>query len=84
MTTSTAAQAGGSPVGTGPATTRAARQGRLTVLRAARLFDGISSALIPDPVVVLEGSRICSVSSGTKAPDGAAVVDLAGATCCRA
>ena len=80
MTTSTAAQAGGSPVGTGPATTRAARQGRLTVLRAARLFDGISSALIPDPVVVLEGSRICSVSSGTKAPDGAAVVDLAGAT----
>jgi len=80
MTTSTAAQAGGSPAGTGSATRRAARQGRLTVLRAARLFDGISSALIPDPVVVLEGSRICSVSSGTKAPDGAAVVDLAGAT----
>jgi Amidohydrolase family len=80
MTTPTAAQAEGSPAGNGPATTRAIAQGRLTVLRAARLFDGISSTLIPDPVVVLEGSRIYSVRSGTSAPDGAAVIDLADAT----
>jgi len=80
MTTPTAAQAEGSPAGNGPATTRAIAQGRLTVLRAARLFDGISSTLILDPVVVLEGSRIYSVRSGTSAPDGAAVIDLADAT----
>jgi imidazolonepropionase-like amidohydrolase len=80
MTTPTAAQAEGSPAGTGPATAKVTRRGRLTVLRAARLFDGTSSALIPDPVVVLEGSRILSVSSGTEAPDSAAVIDLADAT----
>jgi imidazolonepropionase-like amidohydrolase len=80
MTTSITAQAGGSSAGTAPVTARAAGPGRLTVLRAARLFDGISPALIPDPVVVLQGSTILSVSSGTKAPGGAAVIDLAGAT----
>jgi hypothetical protein len=66
MTTSTTAQADGSSAGTAPVTARAA--GRLTVLRASRLFDGISPGLIPDPVVVLQGSTILSVSSGTKPP----------------
>ena len=70
MTTSTTAQAGGSPGAAGPAAARAAGaagQGRLTVLRAARLFDGISAALIADPVVVLQGSAIVSVGSGARA-----------------
>jgi imidazolonepropionase-like amidohydrolase len=80
MATSTAAQADSSPAGTSPTAARATSHSRLTVLRAARLFDGISHALIPDPVLVLEGSRILSVSSGAKAPDGTAVIDLAGAT----
>ena len=54
--------------------------GRLTVLRAAWLFDGTSSALIRDPVVVIEDSTIVGVGSGGKAPEGAAVIDLPGAT----
>jgi len=52
----------------------------VTVLRAAWLFDGISSTLIPDPVVVIDGTAILAVNSGGNAPVGAAVTDLAGAT----
>ena len=53
---------------------------RLTVLRAAWLFDGISSALIPEPLVVIDGTTIRAVGSGGHAPEGAVVTDLAGAT----
>ncbi len=52
----------------------------LTAIRAAWLFDGTGSALIPDPVVVLDGTSIWAVGSGESVPAGAAVVDLAGAT----
>jgi imidazolonepropionase-like amidohydrolase len=52
----------------------------LIVLRAAWLFDGISSTLVPDPVVVIDGTTILAVTSGGNAPEGAAVTDLAGAT----
>ena len=55
-------------------------RGRLTVLRAGWLFDGTSSALIRDPVVVIQGSTIVGVGSGGKAPEGAAVIGLPGAT----
>jgi imidazolonepropionase-like amidohydrolase len=58
----------------------AGSQGPLIVLRAAWLFDGVSSALTPDPVVVVDGSTIRAVSSGATAPRGAAVIDLPGAT----
>ena len=53
---------------------------RLTVVRAARLFDGVGSALVTDPLVVLDGATILGVESGGAAPAGAEVVDLAGAT----
>ncbi len=52
---------------------------RLTALRAAWLFDGSGSALIPDPLVVIDGRTIVAVGSGAPAPDGADVVDLGGA-----
>ena len=52
----------------------------LTVLRAAWLFDGTGSALSPDPVVVIEGAAIRAVHSSGAVPDGAEVIDLAGAT----
>ena len=55
-------------------------RGRLMVLRAGWLFDGTSSALIRDPVVVIQGSTIVGVGSGGKAPEGAAVIGLPGAT----
>lgn len=64
----------------GLTTAAAASPGPRTVLRAAWLFDGISSALIPDPVVVIDGTTICAVTAGGIAPGGAAVIDLAGAT----
>jgi imidazolonepropionase-like amidohydrolase len=55
-------------------------RGRLTALRAAWLFDGTGSALIPDPLVVIDGGTIVAVGSGAAAPDGATVIDLGGAT----
>jgi imidazolonepropionase-like amidohydrolase len=51
----------------------------LTVLRAARLFDGTGAPLVHDPVVVIEGDTIRSIGS-EPVPDGATVVDLPGAT----
>jgi imidazolonepropionase-like amidohydrolase len=54
-------------------------RGRLTALRAAWLFDGTGSALIPDPLIVIDGGIIVAVGSGAPAPDGADVVDLGGA-----
>src|SRR6476660_6132569 len=54
-------------------------RGRLTALRAAWLFDGTSSALIPDPLVMIDGGTITAVVSGVEAPEGADVVDLGGA-----
>ena len=51
-------------------------RGRLTALRAAWLFDGTGSALIPDPLVVIDGGTIVAVGSGAPAPDGADVIDL--------
>ena len=55
-------------------------RGRLTVLRAAWLFDGTSSALIRDPAVVIEDSTILGVGSGGKPPEHGTVIDLPGAT----
>ena len=54
-------------------------RGRLTALRAAWLFDGTGAALIPDPLVLIDGGTIVAVDSGAAAPDGADVVDLGGA-----
>ena len=54
-------------------------RGRLTALRAAWLFDGTGSALIGDPLVVIDGGTIVAVGSGVPAPDGADVIDLGGA-----
>jgi imidazolonepropionase-like amidohydrolase len=57
--------------------TTATERERLTVLRAAWLFDGTGAALTPDPAVVIDGGMITAVGAG---PEGAAVVDLPGAT----
>lgn len=52
------------------ASTTAVDRRRLTVLRAARLFDGISSTLIDNPVVVFDGPQIVSVDVGDRYPAG--------------
>ncbi|MCX6621876.1 MAG: amidohydrolase family protein [Acidobacteria bacterium] len=51
----------------------------VTVLRAARLFDGKSATLQSPGVVVIENGRIVSVG-GTSTPAGARVIDLGDAT----
>ena len=56
---------------------------RLTTLRAAWLFDGTGPALIPDPIVVIEGGVIRDVRSGGQIPataESGTVIDLPGAT----
>jgi imidazolonepropionase-like amidohydrolase len=55
-------------------------RGRLTALRAAALFDGSSSTLVRDPLVLIDGSTIVAVDSGVPAPEHADVTDLGGAT----
>jgi imidazolonepropionase-like amidohydrolase len=52
----------------------------VTVLKAARLFDGTRDTLVTNGVVVIEGSRIKAVGSGLAVPAGASVVDLGDAT----
>jgi imidazolonepropionase-like amidohydrolase len=60
--------------------TRVTHRPRLTVIRAGSLFDGVSETLLADPVLVVDGPRIVAVDHGVEPPQGADVVDLAGAT----
>ncbi|HEV8268585.1 MAG TPA: amidohydrolase family protein, partial [Thermoanaerobaculia bacterium] len=58
----------------------AAEKPKVTVLRAARLFDGKSGGVVTNGVVVVEGDRITAAGSGIAAPPDAVVVDLGDAT----
>ncbi|AKF85106.1 hypothetical protein MFUL124B02_09405 [Myxococcus fulvus 124B02] len=49
-------------------------------LRAARLFDGKRDQVLPDAVVLIEGSRIQAVGTGLSIPAGTRVVDLGDVT----
>lgn len=52
-----------------------------TALRAAYLFDGLSSSLVADPMLLFEEGRIVAVDHGAAAaPADADVVELPGAT----
>ena len=53
----------------------------LTVLRAAALFDGVSSSLITEPSVVITGGRVVAVHGPAESfPADAVMVDLPGLT----
>jgi imidazolonepropionase-like amidohydrolase len=52
----------------------------VTVLKAARLFDGRGDATLRDAVLVVEGGRIKAVGSALPVPSGARVVELGDAT----
>src|SRR6266542_4629903 len=52
----------------------------VTVLRAARMFDGRSNATVANAVIVVEGSKIKEAGSNLAVPAGATVVDLGDAT----
>jgi imidazolonepropionase-like amidohydrolase len=54
---------------------------RLTVLRAAAMFDGVSSALLAEPSVVVADGAITAVHGPAEpVPGGASVIDLPGLT----
>jgi imidazolonepropionase-like amidohydrolase len=65
-------------------TTTATERRRLTVLRAAWLFDGTGSTLLANPALVLDGGTITAIGTADSAPTGAtpgvSVVDLDRAT----
>jgi imidazolonepropionase-like amidohydrolase len=50
-----------------------------TVIRAARMFDPKSGAVIPNAVIVVTGSRIVSAGTNAVVPAGATVIDLGNA-----
>ena len=52
----------------------------VTVLRAARLYDGKADALVTPGVLVISDGRIVAAGPGAKAPAGARVIDLGDAT----
>jgi imidazolonepropionase-like amidohydrolase len=53
---------------------------RPVAIRAGALFDGSSATLLPDPLVVVDGTTIRAVDRAVEPPPGAEVVDLGGAT----
>jgi imidazolonepropionase-like amidohydrolase len=68
------------PTGRAVAQPAPAPSPEVTVIKAARLFDGTKDALVTGGVIVVEGGRIKAVGSGLTAPAGASVVDLGDAT----
>src|SRR6058998_1904415 len=50
------------------------------VLKAARMFDGKSKALVQNGVVIVQGDKIVDVGNNLSVPDGAKVIDLGDAT----
>jgi imidazolonepropionase-like amidohydrolase len=53
---------------------------RATVVKAARLFDGKSDAVVSPGIVVVEGGRITGVGARAAQPAGAEVIDLGDVT----
>jgi imidazolonepropionase-like amidohydrolase len=64
----------------GPALASAQAKPEVTVLKAARIFDGTSDAVKPNGVVVIQGGKIQAAGSGLAVPAGASVVDLGDST----
>ena len=58
----------------------AASQGARIAIRAARLIDGKSEAVVNNAVIVVENDKIVSVGSALPIPAGAKVIDLGDAT----
>ena len=52
----------------------------VTVLTAARMFDGRSDSVVPNAVIVVRDGRIAAVGSALPIPPGAAVIDLGDVT----
>ena len=66
--------------GVTPAAHAADPANSIIALKAARLFDGKSKALIANGVVIVEGDKITDAGSNLPIPSGAQVIDLGDAT----
>jgi imidazolonepropionase-like amidohydrolase len=55
---------------------------QVIVLKAARLFDGKSNALVQNAVVIVQGDKIVDAGNNLPIPSGAQVIDLGDATLC--
>src|SRR5205814_8835632 len=53
---------------------------KVIVLKAARLFDGKSKALVQNGVIIVQGNKIVDAGSNLPAPADAQVIDLGDAT----
>jgi imidazolonepropionase-like amidohydrolase len=58
------------------AATQTVQPKALTVVRAASLLDVRNSAVIPNPVIIVDGERIQAVGSNLSIPPGASVINL--------
>lgn len=54
--------------------------GNITVLKAARMFDGKGKTLVTNAVVIVQGDKIVDAGSNLAIPQGAKVIDLGDAT----
>ena len=64
-----------------PVVVRCAEPAPVTIaLKAARLFDGKSKALVTNGVVIVQGDKIVDAGSNIAIPQGAQVIDLGDAT----
>jgi imidazolonepropionase-like amidohydrolase len=57
-----------------------AAQSPAVVIRAGRLFDGKSGALVANQTILIEGERIAAVGGTVQIPAGATVIDLSRST----
>lgn len=64
----------------GAPSARAQGKQEIIALKAARLFDGASSRVVSDAVVLVQGGRITAAGSKVAIPAGARVIDLGNAT----
>jgi imidazolonepropionase-like amidohydrolase len=53
---------------------------RWTAVRAGRMFDGKSTSLVTNQVILIDGDRIAAVGPSVAIPSGATVIDLSHAT----
>src|ERR1700681_2203484 len=53
---------------------------QVVAIRAGRLFDAKSGALLNNQVVLIRGDRITDVGSTVQIPNGARIIDLSAAT----
>ena len=78
IATVAALAAGAAPGNAQPAP--AAGAARWTAIRAGRVFDGKSTGLATNQVILIEGDRIAAIGANLPIPSGAAIIDLSHAT----